>query len=162
MVSSFICPWHNGHAPTRCEHRCFSVVYPQAVWPSRLYTWPPSLCQVFVLNRGHKRRLFLPIQNTVIPSHTIIDAALNIRNFQSDRSVSNHALTGFPTHARGLTTVRFEAPIRRFINVVEARIVELGNKIDAAGGTLEMELMRRVVDIMFDGMSGIHSHLIDV
>jgi hypothetical protein len=36
----------------------------------------------------------------------------------------------FPTHARGMTTVRIEAPIRRFVNVVEARIVELCKKID--------------------------------
>jgi hypothetical protein len=61
-----------------------------------------------------------------------------------------------------LTTVRIEEPIRRFIHVVEARIVELGNKIDAAGGTLEMRLMNWVVHTMFDGMCGICSHLIDV
>jgi hypothetical protein len=36
----------------------------------------------------------------------------------------------FPTHARGMTTVRIEAPIRHFVNVVKARIVELCKKID--------------------------------
>jgi len=68
----------------------------------------------------------------------------------------------FPTHERGLTTVRIEAPIRRFINVVDARIVELGNKIDAAGGSLEMEFMHWVADTMFDGMRRTYSHLIDI
>jgi len=66
----------------------------------------------------------------------------------------------FPTHARGLTTVRIEEPIRRFIHVVEARIVELGNEIDAAGGTQEMRLMNWIVNTMFDGMCVIYSHFI--
>jgi hypothetical protein len=58
----------------------------------------------------------------------------------------------FPTHARGMATVRLDPPIHRFVNVVEARITELGNRIDAAGGTLEIELLLWVVDTIFDGM----------
>jgi hypothetical protein len=61
-----------------------------------------------------------------------------------------------------MTTVRIEAPIRHFVNVVNPRIVELGNKIDAAGGTLEMGLIHWVFDTMFDGMCGLCSHLVDV
>ena len=95
LVSSPICPRHNGHAPTRCKRRCFPAVCPKAVRPSRLYSMA-SFSGLRSRRRAHKHRLFHPIQNSFIRPHTYVDAALSIRNFEDDHSVSNHAVTDFP------------------------------------------------------------------
>jgi hypothetical protein len=124
--------------------------------------WP--LCQVFVLDGEIINSVYSSPSQTL--SFLPIRVSMQHSLFGTSKEITQSPIMHkqiFPTHARGLTTVRIEAPIRRFIDVVEARIVELGNKIDAAGGALEMELIHWVVDTMFDGMCGICSfNLIDV
>jgi hypothetical protein len=124
--------------------------------------WP--LCQVFVLDGEIINSVYSSPSQTL--SFLPIRVSMQHSSFGTSKEITQSPIMHkqiFPTHTRGLTTVRIEAPIRRFIDVVEARIVELGNKIDAAGGALEMELIHWVVDTMFDGMCGICSfNLIDV
>jgi hypothetical protein len=124
--------------------------------------WP--LCQVFVLDGEIINSVYSSPSQTL--SFLPIRVSMQHSSFGTSKEITQSPIMHkqiFPIHARGMTTVRIEAPIRRFIDVVEARIVELGNKIDAAGGALEMGLMHWVVDTMFDGMCGICSfHLIDV
>jgi hypothetical protein len=113
--------------------------------------WP--LCQIFVLDGAviqnvysspSSRLSFLPIRKSM--QHSTFGTSKTI----TQAPVMHEQI--FPTHARGLTTVRIDTPIRRFTNVVEAKVAELGHNIDAAGGTLETGLVRWVVDTMFDGM----------
>ena len=120
--------------------------------------WP--LCQVFVLDGEVINSVYSSPSKTL--SFLPIRVSMQHSTFGTSKAITQSPIMHeqiFPTHARGMTTVRIEAPIRRFVNVVEARIVELGNKIDAAGGTLEMGLMHWVVDTMFDGMRGICSRI---
>jgi hypothetical protein len=121
--------------------------------------WP--LSQVFVLDGELINTVYSTPSKTL--SFVPIRMSMQHSAFGTSKTITQSPIMQsqiFPTHAKGLTTVRIEAPIRRFINVVEARIVELGNKIDTGGGTLEMELMHWVVDTMFDGMRRIYSRLI--
>lgn len=113
--------------------------------------WP--LCQIFVLEGDVIQRVysspsttlsFLPIR--VLMQHSVFGTSKKI----TSTPIMHEKV--FPMHAKGLTTVRLDTPIRRFINAVEASIVELGHKVDAAGGTLETGLVRWAVDTMFDGM----------
>jgi hypothetical protein len=113
--------------------------------------WP--LSQIFVLDGEAINFVYSSPSRTL--SFLPIRVSMQHSAFGTSKKITQTPLMHeqiFPTHARGLTTVRIEAPIRRFVNVVEASIVKLGHRVDAAGGTLEMGLVRWIVDTMFDGM----------
>lgn len=113
--------------------------------------WP--LCQIFVLEGDVIQRVYSSPSTTL--SFLPIRVSMQHSVFGTSQKITSTPIMHekvFPIHAKGLTTVRLDTPIRRFINAVEASIVELGHKIDAAGGALETGLVRWAVDTMFDGM----------
>jgi hypothetical protein len=111
--------------------------------------WP--LCQIFVLDGDIIQRVY------ALPTTTLSFAPIRV-SLQSQVFGTSEQITGsqvlerrfFPAHSKGLANVRLDAPIQRFIQIAEMKVAELGDKVDGAGGTLEMGLVRWVVDTMFE------------
>jgi len=123
----------------------------QLYGPVVYFPWP--LCQVIVLEGTLMNSVYSSPSSSL--SNLPIRVSMQHAIFGTSKEITQSPILHkqfFPMHARGLTTVRIEAPMRRFVRAVESKIVELGHKVDAAGGTLEMGLGHWVADTMFDGM----------
>jgi hypothetical protein len=113
--------------------------------------WP--LSQIFVLDGEVMQRVYSTPASTL--SFTPFRLSIQHAAFGTSKKLLQSSVWPeqyFPAHAKALATVRLEAPVRQFINMVESKIAELGCAVDAAGGAMEMGLMRWVSDTMFDGI----------
>jgi hypothetical protein len=57
----------------------------------------------------------------------------------------------FPAHGRGLAKGQLGLPLERFVASIQARLADLGEQIDAAGGSMEIDLVEWVTTTMFEG-----------
>lgn len=84
-----------------------------------------------------------PIRNDM--NYTVFNCSVDVFNSRIiEKSI-------FPAHARGLARGQLPIPTERFVNSVESSVFALGEQVDKAGGTLEVELVDVLNRIMFEG-----------
>ncbi|KAF5345948.1 hypothetical protein D9758_011454 [Tetrapyrgos nigripes] len=118
--------------------------------------WP--MAQYFVLTSPTINRLYATPQKTL--SFPPIRMAMQASVFGTSHGVA-HApwmpTDAFPVHAKGLTNLRLDEPIQRFIHAARARVDALRQQVlDSSNGEVTIKLAEWIGDVMFDAaLSGI-------
>ena len=111
--------------------------------------WP--LDQIFVLEGQAIQNVYNSPASTL--SFVPIRISMQGTVFGSPTNVIHHSALKdriFPVHARGLANVRLDAPIERFVQVVQQRISDLGYRVDHCDGCFQMPLVSWVTQTMFE------------
>ncbi|ORY90686.1 cytochrome P450 [Leucosporidium creatinivorum] len=112
--------------------------------------WP--LCQYLVTDGASIQKIydtsskslaFSPIRTEM--QHTVFDSS----QYTLQSGVLETKI--FPAHGRGLAKGQLGLPLERFVASIQARLADLGEQIDAAGGSIELDLVKWVTTTMFEG-----------